>query len=63
MSYHQSNAFLQDRLNYFHRWLNFSIFHPRVSQQFGGVSHRHSQILKTEEEFLLNIAPFSAILS
>ena len=25
----------------------------------GGVSHRNSQILKTEEEFSLNLAPFS----
>ena len=47
---------------FFHRWFNLSIFHPGVPQQFGGVSHRYSQILKTEEEFLLNLAPFSAIL-
>ena len=44
----------------FHRWFNLSNFHPGVSQQFGGVSHRHSQILKTEEEFLLNLVPFSS---
>ena len=34
MNYHQSNAFLQDLSNSFHRWLNLSIHHPRVSQQF-----------------------------
>ena len=34
MIYHQSNAFLQDLSNYFHRWLNLSIRHPGVSQQF-----------------------------
>ena len=60
MSYHQSYVFLQDISNSFHRWFNLSIFHHGVSQQFGGVSHRHSQILKTEEEFLLNLAPFSS---
>src|SRR3954462_3700016 len=26
----------------------------------GGVSHHHSQHLKTDEEFLLNLAPFSS---
>ena len=44
MNYHQSNAFLQDRLNSFHRWLNLSIIYSGVPQQFGGVSHRHSRI-------------------
>ena len=34
MNYHQSNAFLQDRLNSFHRWLNLSILHSGVPQQF-----------------------------
>ena len=51
MSYHRSNAFLQDLSNSFHRWLNLSIRHPGVSQQFGGVSRRNSQISMTEEEF------------
>ena len=31
-----------------------------VSTIHGGVSHRHSQHLKIEEEFLLNLAPFSS---
>src|SRR3954470_10453354 len=31
-----------------------------ISTIHGGVSHRHSQHLKTEEEFLLNLAPFSS---
>ena len=60
MNYHQSNVFLQDLSNSFHRWPNLPIFHPGVSQQFDGVSHRHSQILKTEEEFPFNLAPFSS---
>ena len=52
MIYHQSNVFLQDRLNSFHRVLNISNFHPRVSQQFMVVfSRRHAQHFKTEEEF------------
>ena len=55
MNYHQSYVFLQDRLNSFHRWFNLSNFHPGVSQQFDGVCHRHSQILKTKEEFFLHI--------
>ena len=56
MNYHWSYVFLQDLLNSFHRWFNFSIhLYSGVSQQFGGVSHCHSQILKTEEEFYLHI--------
>src|SRR3954467_15933937 len=31
-----------------------------ISTVHGGVSHHHSQHLKTEEEFLLNLAPFSS---
>src|SRR3954470_9258140 len=31
-----------------------------ISTIHGGVSHHHSQHLKTEEEFLLNLAPFSS---
>ena len=34
MSCHQSNVFLQDRLNSFHSWLNLSIIHSGVPQQF-----------------------------
>ena len=34
MIYHQSNVFLQDWLNSFHRWLNLSIIHSGVPQQF-----------------------------
>ena len=33
MSYHQSNAFLQDLSNSFHRWFNLSNFHSGVPQQ------------------------------
>ena len=36
MSYHQSNAFLQDLSNSFHRWFNISILHC------SGVSHQLS---------------------
>ena len=62
MIYDQSNAFLQDRLNSFHRWLNLFILllFQSASIIHGGVSHHHSQHLKTEEEFLLNLAPFSS---
>ena len=48
--------------NHFHCWLNplrFS-FSRSISTIHGGVSRRHSRILKTEEEFLLNLAPFSS---
>ena len=61
MNCHQSTVFLQDRLNYFHRWLN--LFHSsfwRASKILTGGNRRHSQILKTEEEFLVNLAPFSS---
>ena len=61
MNYHQSYVFLQDLSNSFHCWLNplrFS-FSRSISTIHGG-SHHHSQHLKTEEEFLLNLAPFSS---
>ena len=32
MNYHQSNVFLQDLSNSFHRWLNLSILHSGVSK-------------------------------
>ena len=61
MNYHQSNAFLQDLSNSFHRWLNHFYFSFRsASKIHGGVSHYLSQHLKTEEEFLLNLASFSS---
>ena len=50
--------FLQDLSNSFHRWFNLSIYHFGVSQQFTVVCN--SQIMKTEEEFSLNLAPFSS---
>ena len=60
MSYHQSNVFLQDLSNSFHRWLNLSILHLGVPQQFLVVFPVVIlRFLKTEEEFLFNLAPFS----
>ena len=60
MMFRQSNAFLQDLSNSFHRWFNFSIhLYSGVSQQFGGVSRRNSQISMTEEEFFLHIYSLS----
>ena len=60
MNYHQSNVFLQDLSNSFHRWLNLSILHPGVPQQFLVVFPAVIlRFLKTEEEFLFNLAPFS----
>ena len=60
MNCHQSNVFLQDLSKSFHRWFNISNFSSQsISTIHGGVSHRNSQILKTEEEFSLNLAPFS----
>ena len=56
MNCHQSYVFLQDLSNSFHRWLNplrFS-FSRSISTIHGG-SHHHSQHLKTEEGFLLNL--------
>ena len=32
MNYHQSNVFLEDLSNSFHRWFNLSILHSRVPQ-------------------------------
>ena len=61
MNYHQSYVFLQDLSNSFHRWLNplrFSL--SRSISTIHGGSHHHSQHVKTEEEFLLNLAPFSS---
>ena len=34
MNYHQSNVFLQDLSNSFHRWFNLSNFHSGVPQKF-----------------------------
>ena len=46
---------------FFHRWLNFYILlYYGASIILGGVSRRHYRILKTEEEFLFNLAPFSS---
>ena len=53
MNYHQSNVFLQDLSNYFIVGSTFIIFIRSASTILGGVSHHHSQILKTEEDFLL----------
>ena len=61
MSYHQSNAFLLDLPNSFHRWLNLSNFHFGVPQQFMVVFLVVILgFLKTEEDFSLNLAPFSS---
>ena len=59
MNFHQSNVFLQDRSqNYYFSLLAqpfcFS-FSQSISTIHGGVSHRHSQHLMTEEEFFLHI--------
>ena len=61
MHSHQSDVF-QDRFQIiFQCWLNLFVFSSfrSVSTIHGGVSRRHSRILKTEEEFLLNPYPFS----
>ena len=59
MIHHLSYVFLQDLSNSFHRWFNLFQFSSRgISTIHGGVSHRHSQHLKTEEEFLLNLGSF-----
>mgnify|MGYP005823054723 CR=1 FL=1 len=57
MNCHQSNVFLQDLSNSF---IIGSTFYSsfRSASTIHGVSHRHSRILKTEEEFLLNPYPF-----
>ena len=62
MNYHQSNVFLQDLSNSFHSWLNLFVFDSSgVSKLFMVVfCRRHSQHLKTEEEFLFNLALFSS---
>ena len=61
MNYHQSNVFLQDLSNSFHRWLNlFAFDSPGVSKQFLMVFSSSFSDLKTEEEFLFNLAPFSS---
>ena len=61
MIYHQLNVFLQDFSNSFHCWFNFYILlYSGASIILGGVSRCHSHLLKTEEEFLFNLAPFSS---
>ena len=60
MNYHQSYVFLQDRSNSFIVGSTSSLF---ILQEYlinyhGGVSRRHSQILKTKEGLLLNSYPF-----
>src|SRR4051812_32446792 len=46
---------------FLHRWFNLSNFSFRsASTIHGGVSPHHFQHLKTEEEFLFNLAPFSS---
>ena len=61
MNYHQSNVFLQDLSNCFHRWLNlFVLILPECLNNSWWCSRRHSRILKTEEEFLFNLALFSS---
>ena len=60
MNYHKSYV-LQDLSNSFHRWFNLSNFSLwSASKINGGLSHCHSLHLKTKEELLLNLAPFSS---
>ena len=58
-----SQMFFQDQFEIiFHCWLNNLVFFhsPGVSHTIHGGSHLHSQHLKTEEEFLFNLALFSS---
>ena len=60
MNYRQSNVFLQDLSNSFIVGSSFLLsILPECLNNFGGISCHHSRILKAEEEFLLNLAPFS----
>ena len=58
MSYHQSDGFSKIFQIIFIVGSTFLIFSQSISIIHGGVSPRHSRILKTEEEFLLNPYPF-----
>ena len=61
MIYHQLNVFLQDFSNSFHCWFNFYILlYSGASIILGSVSRCHSHLLKTEEKFPFNLAPFSS---
>ena len=61
MNYHQSNVFHQDLSNSLHHWFNLSNFNSGEPQQFLVVFPVVIlRFLKTEEEFLFNLAPFSS---
>ena len=45
--------------NSFLHWFNLLILHSGVLNNSYGISRLHSQHLKTEEEFLSNLGPFS----
>ena len=57
MNSHQSNVFLRDLSKLFSLLIQplYSSLFQSVSTIHGGVSRRHSQILKTEEDFYLHI--------
>ena len=61
MKFHQSYAFFKTAFQLFSSLVQpfSSSFFQSGSTINGGVYHRHSQLLKIEEEFILNPCPFS----